>query len=113
MNSEDGPCYHPVIATISLGCYTVLNMYPKAGESLSEPEFSLLLEPGSCLILTGEYYTDYLHGIRETLTDDLSMAKILNLNSSCSTLCRTRTCTRISLTFRKHNNVKNFKFLRL
>lgn len=102
-----------MIATISLGCYTVLDMYPKTCHSLTEPEFSLLLEPGSCLILTGEYYTDYLHGIQETLTDNLSTAKILNMDSSSSTLSRSRTCTRISLTFRKHNNVKNFKFLRI
>lgn len=104
-----------MIATISLGCYTVLDMYPKFNHDSGEPDFSLLLEPGSCLILSGKYYTDYLHGIRETLTDNVPISKISNLVDSSlgnDTLSRSRTSTRISLTFRKHNNVKKFKFLK-
>ena len=115
-NSEDGPCYHPVIATISLGCYTVLDMYHKLNNkdriTSLDSEFSLLLEPNSCLILSGEYYTDYLHGIKESEHDDLQ-SKILNLNDNTMQSQRQRDSTRISLTFRTHKKVISKKFFKI
>ncbi len=73
MPHEDGPAYHPVTATISLGSSTVLDIYSK---SLSESrdsgrqQWRILQEPGSLLVTTGKCYTDTLHGIAEIEVDE-------------------------------------------
>ncbi|KAI0032131.1 hypothetical protein K488DRAFT_50577 [Vararia minispora EC-137] len=82
MPHEDGPAYHPVVATLSLGAHTVMNYYRYApdtdgvgdggGESGElqrgraidpAPVMSLLLEPRSIVITSGKLYTAHLHGI--------------------------------------------------
>jgi len=89
MPHEDGPSYHPVVATISLGSHTVLNYHRykasleddannDAGEPQTsrgrvihpDPVFSLLLEPRSLIITTSSLYTDHLHGI-DPLEEDI------------------------------------------
>lgn len=75
MPHEDGGAYFPAVATISLGSYTLLDIYrwatPPPGMSKEEadrilkgararekePAFSILQEPGSLLITTGRMYT--------------------------------------------------------
>ncbi|KAG2151020.1 uncharacterized protein EDB93DRAFT_1140681 [Suillus bovinus] len=85
MPHEDGPSYHPVVATISLGSHTVFHYYrynqdkhnlsvdpgsTRMGRSVDpEPLSSLFLEPRSVVVTTGELYRTHLHGIDETETD--------------------------------------------
>lgn len=78
---EDGPAYHPVVATISLGSHTVFHYYAyeKEGEENpgldpgnsntptgrivnQKPVLSVLLEPRSLVVSTGEMYVSHLHG---------------------------------------------------
>ncbi|KAF5381530.1 hypothetical protein D9757_008146 [Collybiopsis confluens] len=72
----DGPAYHPVVATISLGSHTVFHYYKytsgtegSGGSSDSTarvidpvPVLSVFLEPRSAIITTGSLYTSHLHG---------------------------------------------------
>jgi alkylated DNA repair protein alkB family protein 6 len=85
---EDGPSYHPVVATISLGSHTIFHYYQynkdkdslsvdtgSVGRSIdSVPLLSLFLEPRSVVVTTGELYTTHLHGIdgvdADTFTGD-------------------------------------------
>ncbi|KAG0368876.1 Alpha-ketoglutarate-dependent dioxygenase alkB 6 [Gamsiella multidivaricata] len=123
MPHKDGPAYLPTVATVSLSSHCVLEFYkvPDKAEKLmddgslslsvgdnhqgQEPEFSLLVQPRSLLVLKEDVYNKYMHGIRETTLDDLRKGNILNLAEAlpngipddCSTLERG---TRISLTFR-------------
>ncbi|RIB09621.1 hypothetical protein C2G38_1981039 [Gigaspora rosea] len=122
MPHEDGPFYYPTVVTISLKSHTILDFYKhlnsmncimaKAnnGESksyYSAPEFSLLLEPRSLLVLKHDLYKTYLHGIQEVKFDNLNEKNILNYNltdmaddfetNNCTILKRD---TRISLTYR-------------
>ncbi|KAG6330779.1 hypothetical protein ID866_8309 [Astraeus odoratus] len=89
MPHEDGPSYHPVVATISLGSHTVLHYfrYNPESEAMLEsktllpdggrngwsidpaPVLSMFLEPRSAIITTGDLYTSYLHGIDEMTSD--------------------------------------------
>ena len=85
---EDGPSYHPVVATLSLGSHTVFNYYRyNADDSpLSEhksvsspagrgrpidpkPVASILLEQRSLIITSGDLYEHYLHGIDDVIED--------------------------------------------
>ncbi|KAK7447105.1 hypothetical protein VKT23_014318 [Stygiomarasmius scandens] len=84
MPHQDGPAYHPVVATISLGSHTVFHYYryknldegPELVSSTNgriidtTPSLSVLLEPRSVVITTGEYYETRLHGIQETKEDN-------------------------------------------
>ena len=81
MPHGDGPAYHPITATISLGGHTVLEIYKKneQGEREAKPAWRILQEPRSLLITTGEMYKDTLHGIPErTVDDDLGPHSIVN-----------------------------------
>lgn len=83
---EDGDAYHPVVATVSLGSHTVLDIKTKkndvTGENLGEvPGWRVLQEPRSLLITTRELYTGCLHGISEVKIDeDLGDKIIANWN---------------------------------
>lgn len=70
---EDGPKYFPVVATISLGSHAVFNYYRYKPNHLDsgddggrvidkDPVLSVLLEPRSLIVSSGEMYTSYLHG---------------------------------------------------
>ncbi|KAH8822690.1 hypothetical protein DL96DRAFT_1469718 [Flagelloscypha sp. PMI_526] len=72
MPHEDGPAYHPMVATISLGSHAMFHYFKyKEGEKIidSPPLLSMLLEPRSVVITTGALYQSHLHGIREVETD--------------------------------------------
>ena len=90
---EDGPAYHPVVATLSLGSHAVFNYYrykldsdasPLPGVQISAPNepisstgrpidpvpvLALLLEPRSLVITTSSLYAEHLHGIDGLLED--------------------------------------------
>ena len=113
---EDGPAYHPVVVTVSLGSSIVLNLYAKksdgSGEREDVPTWRVLQEPRSLLITTGELYKDCLHGIAETEVDkDLRKETVCNWDM----LGRKadyeegvkRRETRVSLTFRDVIKVKS------
>ncbi|CAK5271929.1 unnamed protein product [Mycena citricolor] len=65
---EDGPAYHPAVATISLNSHCVFHYYrytlPEShgGRSIDPtPVLSLLLEPRSVVISTDSLYSNRLH----------------------------------------------------
>lgn len=84
-----------------------------ASDATSQRErhfMSLLLEPRSLNILTGDMYTKYLHGISEREVDVLD-SKIINLDS-CFNVPENKTLlrdTRVSLTIRYVPKVLNIK----
>jgi len=107
MPHEDGPAYHPITATVSLGGHTVLDIYKKndQGEREREPTWRILQEPRSLLVTTGEMYTGTLHGIVETEVDQqLDSEHIVNWHllgdpAAFAAGCQKRE-TRVSLTYR-------------
>jgi len=64
------------------------------------PEFSLLLEPRSLLVLQDDLYKTYLHGIEERNSDNLSEKNIMNLPNDLDKDVTMERCTRFSLTYR-------------
>ncbi|KAJ5185204.1 hypothetical protein N7491_006925 [Penicillium cf. griseofulvum] len=100
MPHEDGAAYYPLVATVSLGAPIVLDMYhkhpqgdreesstqAKAGRDVAgipspnrRPQYRILQERRSLLIMRGKMYTDLLHGIEETTSDeDLGPHSICN-----------------------------------
>jgi alkylated DNA repair protein alkB homolog 6 len=82
---EDGPSYHPVVATVSLGSHAIFHYYKyqnvesdveesdsaTAGRAIDPmPVLSLLLEPRSVVITGSDLYSCHLHGI-ESLEEDV------------------------------------------
>lgn len=100
MPHEDGAAYYPLVATVSLGAPIVLDLYEKRSQYQAarnetdavvgadiitttghtrRPQFRILQERRSLLITRGRIYTDYLHGIAETVRDeDLTAESICN-----------------------------------
>ena len=126
MPHTDGPAYYPVVATVSLGASTVLDIYQRKKDGTREPEpkWRILQEPRSLLITTDSIYKDNMHGIAETDVDrDVDGGNISNwsliglpedIRSSGddeSNLAGgiSRRETRISLTYRDVNAVKDFR----
>ncbi|EAS32901.3 Alkbh6 protein [Coccidioides immitis RS] len=85
MPHEDGPAYHPLVATVSIGAPIVLDIYEKKNDGQQVPSmtkdtssadtgkaplYRILQEPRSLLITTDKLYTDYMHGIAEKTSDD-------------------------------------------
>ena len=96
---EDGDAYFPLVATVTLVSHCVYNLLDKQRNKI----VSLLQEPRSCLITKSSAYTNYLHGIAETVQDiGLNSETIANWHMLSDdykhdTLQRG---TRISLTYR-------------
>ena len=86
MPHEDGPAYHPLVATVSLGSATVLDLYAKTdddgnGGGARRPRHRVLQERRSLLVTRGALYREFLHGIAETSRDEtLDAATICNWN---------------------------------
>ncbi|KAK0200739.1 hypothetical protein DFS33DRAFT_1072244 [Desarmillaria ectypa] len=86
MPHEDGPAYHPIVATISLGSHAVFHYYRYTPEENGDepltngrtidntPALSVLLEPRSAVITTETPYKEYLHGIEGIETDTIRAA---------------------------------------
>ena len=111
---EDGAAYAPIVATVSLGSHTVLDIYAKkeggGGEREPEPRWRILQERRSLLITTGGLYGEYLHGIEGVVWDE-------KLKACCNWELvgdrenfehgRAERGTRVSLTFRDVLKVKS------
>jgi alkylated DNA repair protein alkB homolog 6 len=100
MPHQDGPLYNPIVATVTLNSHSVLNFYPHGVETAtSEPKFSVLLEPRSLFVQTGQLYKTYLHGIAEVTADDLAERSPINYDPIPNGTELPRH-TRFSLTYR-------------
>lgn len=101
MSHFDGPLFYPVITTISVGSHTVLEFQkPKTEEenmSESQPDFKLLVERRSLLILKDDLYHRYMHSISEHEQDDLDDPLLKNTTKTGEVIKRG---TRFSLTIR-------------
>lgn len=85
---QDGPAYHPVVCTVSLGGSLCLNLHRATRDNDNDndndtpdpvPAVRILQEPRSLLVITGELYTDYLHGIEDVARDlDLGPGTVAN-----------------------------------
>ena len=70
---------------------------------------SVLLEPRSLFLLTGDLYHNYLHGIAER-TNDVISERVANLEYCKSAIADTlERATRISLTIRNVPKILKFK----
>lgn len=101
MPHEDGAAYYPVVATVSVGGTTLLDVYRYANEEEQQvyrqqmvkenkeaptarareqkPRFSILQEPRSLLITRGSAYRLFLHGIAQRTSDDAAhLAAVTN-----------------------------------
>ncbi|OLQ11640.1 Alpha-ketoglutarate-dependent dioxygenase alkB-like 6 [Symbiodinium microadriaticum] len=117
----DGPVYFPRAAIISLGSHCIFDFYPRFEEEHprgftwdrdkevpsspelpagTRPQLSLLLEPGSLLVFSGDAFVRHRHGIKAVEEDEISKevknAKDIGLSVGDS-LRRGR---RVSLTIR-------------
>jgi alkylated DNA repair protein alkB family protein 6 len=100
MPHQDGPLYNPIVATVTLNSHSILNFYPHGVEkATNEPEFSVLLEPRSLFVQTGQLYKTYLHGIAEVTEDYLAERPPINYDTSLNGTLLPRQ-KRISLTYR-------------
>lgn len=81
MPHEDGGAYYPIVATVSLGGAVVFDLYEKGengntdgdGDGVTgrpSPRFRILQERRSLLVTTGKLYTDFLHGIADSVRDE-------------------------------------------
>ncbi|KAK9476453.1 hypothetical protein V1514DRAFT_354305 [Lipomyces japonicus] len=114
MPHEDGDAYYPLVATVSLRSQIVLEVIDKSTRQLSH---RILQEPRSLLITTEKVYNEFLHGIRDIKTDNnLTPESVANWSSISQTVkdkitfnhgSLPRENTRISLTFRDVNKVRN------
>ncbi|GJN93862.1 hypothetical protein Rhopal_006921-T1 [Rhodotorula paludigena] len=72
MPHTDGPSYHPCTTTLSLGSHTVLclrskpsHLDPSSSTAPSEVQkIDIFLPPRSLVVLSGELYSSWLHGIQ-------------------------------------------------
>lgn len=81
MPHKDGPAYHPVVCTISLGASLCLDIYrtDHDGQKEDRPAWRILQEPRSLLVTTEQMYTDYMHGIADAVEEsDLGPLTIAN-----------------------------------
>jgi alkylated DNA repair protein alkB homolog 6 len=116
MPHEDGPGYYPCVATVSLGGYSVLEIYEKGQLDRGKYKWRIVQEPGSLLVTVGEMYKDYLHGIQEVKEDDGLTEETIYNWSALSEEWRTKVArnggkakreTRTSLTFRDVPKVRD------
>ena len=99
LHHEDGPCYYPSVAIISLNESCILSWkeklksnYDKGKEKHKEKEENndndvceIFLEPNSCVLFSHDLYNSYLHGIEASHYQHVS--------SSSSTTTTTTTTT--------------------
>lgn len=107
MPHKDGPAYHPVVCTVSLGAPLCLDIYitKEEGTRESAPSHRIFQEPRSLLITTNALYNDYMHGIADVNKEiDLSSTTVANwgMLRSTSELASGQLLreTRTSLTYR-------------
>lgn len=100
----DGPIFHPIITTLSIGSHTVLEFNKPSNDDekfVKNVEFKILVEPRSLLVLKDDLYTSYMHSISEIEEDDVTDELLRNVSQEIkdqkSSWMRT---TRYSLTIR-------------
>lgn len=118
----DGPVYYPRAAIISLGSQCVFDFYPRidadeekrsfswdrdkevpAGPDLpagTKPSMSLLLEPGSLLVLSGDAFIQHRHGINAVECDEITPQVRNAKDVGLSVGDRKKRTRRVSLTIR-------------
>ncbi|KAJ9069631.1 Alpha-ketoglutarate-dependent dioxygenase alkB 6 [Entomophthora muscae] len=107
---EDGPFYHPMVATLSLGSHTIINYRPKHSALETDPSlkgFSLFIEPRSLVVMSEKVYRDFTHEIEPKTADRVSCLTECENFSQCAIKdfpSEIQRGARISLTFR---HVKN------
>jgi alkylated DNA repair protein alkB family protein 6 len=117
MSHSDGPMFHPVISTISLNSHTVLEFTKSRSDDYWKkyeivPEFKLIIEPRSLIILKDELYNLYLHGISEIETDNFSDPLIRNIEHTsykADVPLVVERSTRYSITIRNFPNTSKLK----
>ena len=108
---EDGGAYWPVVATVTLGSHAVLDIYQKKGADGTrdeKPKWRILQERRSLLVSTKEMYTECLHGIEATESDE-DLDRCANwsaVEDKEAFVGRVERGTRASLTFRDVLKVK-------
>lgn len=125
MPHEDGLAYWPLVATVSLGGATVLDIHRKKDRECDGHDerngdddgacgkSRILQESRSLLVTTGEMYTQCLHGIAEVEADEdlreetVCNWQLLGEKDKWASQARNQRTTRISLTFRDVPKVKN------
>ena len=67
MPHTDGPLYHQVVATLSLGAPARFTLRPRRGQSSQVPatEACLVLQPASLVVFSHDAYIDYEHSVEE------------------------------------------------
>lgn len=103
----DGPLFYQTISTISIGSHTVLEFNkPHLRDSDEKfeivPEFKILVEPRSLIVLKDSLYTDYMHSISEIEKDNLKDPLLKNVQKTSVSLDEDdlHRSTRYSLTIR-------------
>jgi alkylated DNA repair protein alkB family protein 6 len=116
MPHKDGPAYHPVVCTVSLGSSLTLEIFATKDDGTREANtrYQILQEPRSLLITAGKLYTDYLHGISEvhgyTNLDQSTVANwALLRHPGAIHDGKLQRSTRTSLTYRDVIKVWNFR----
>ena len=119
---EDGPAYHPVVATLSLGSHAVFHYYRYKDKDTSTPQdqgidggrsinkkpiLTLLLEPRSIVITRSSLYRRHLHGIDDieedmfhpaNADDDAHITPIANVDLLSDSRCKEAVLNNGSLT---------------
>jgi alkylated DNA repair protein alkB homolog 6 len=138
MPHEDGAAYEPIVATISLGGSTVLEIFEKETDNVDSevtmdsnkassedelssspnikvPKWRILQESGSLLVTKGEAYKVLLHGISPIAIDrDLGPNSVANWsllgNQDAFHSGVNERETRVSLTYREVIKTARFFF---
>ena len=105
MPHNDGPLYHPVVSTVSLGESCLLDFHKTEDDGIiaSEPSYSILVPPRSLLVVCNSSYNEYCHGIAARNSDFIS-EHCVNGKEMLGKVAE-RNNTRISLTFRAATKV--------
>lgn len=103
---EDGPCYCPAVAILSVGAPTVMRFVAKRTDDPQDGGgrvvASVLLPPRSLLVFKDEAYTECLHGIDAVAEDVLAGdTTVVNPDAAGGAGVLQRTGVRISLTVRR------------
>ncbi|OZJ04100.1 hypothetical protein BZG36_02856 [Bifiguratus adelaidae] len=98
MPHQDGPIYHPLVATVSLGAPTLLE-FTRHGER--EVDFVVVIPPRSLFVQKNECYREWLHGIGDgAWTDRLEEVRDKAVNPVHVPKDK-ETSVRVSLTYRR------------
>jgi len=104
LQHQDGPCYFPAVAILSLGSPALMRFTGKREDSEEgclggEVKASVILLPRSLLIFNESAYESCLHGI-DAVTEDILDDTVVNKTPKHRDVLR-RQGTRVSLTIRR------------